>query len=560
MKITGFPSTSRFPFGFTWMAGLLLFLTDPVNAYLTKTECYDLFQLHLERALPYPPDTSGYTPFRSYVDSCGTEQKYHLFDSLKAVLIDSLSGKVKAEYLFVDVIDPLFRLFWQSYYYNDDAFFRYALLQCEGSNVIIDSVQKLTYTPTQHLTVLTIKNQWWLLGEHPDTVICLKNHTNFVDSVATLVIDNDGLPLYYRRAFMELDHYADPVELNTGPCTLSIDSTFRGRELYHLSVFDSSFIALSGDTGLVAISTDGGGHWRKAARFTINSITQIGFLSKRSGYCIENNMTLWRTDDSGRTWTKTDLRQGMYQHLAVFDSTRIVLFDPLNGNLISSDGGETWTQTAVFFNRIMAVTSRNRAWGINRTEVSTTLDAGSNWSVISRLDSTVYPQAMTFIDERIGLISCASGMVALSTDSAKHWQYLQLPAIEDIFGIFHTADNAIIAVSRLFTVFSSTDTGTTWKKEKVYYPATVKNVYSISNRRSVWMTTSGLLFFCEAHSVMVAVPHGSTQKPPLSPVRPDLRSATGFTLDGRVVPTGNRVTGFCLVKDSRGSRKRLSVK
>ncbi len=538
------------------VALLVMFTVSESNSYISKIVCFQQFQLYLLPGFK-GSDTSGFPKFRNRLDSCSFDQKYHMFDSLKAVLVDSLARTWKMDYLMVGLIQPIFKKFWLPVYLHDDAFFKYALRQCENGAIAPDSSKWNAYYLTQYYTSQNIIEQWWALKEHPDSNICLRNNYGFVDSIATLILSDDGLPRYYRRHFFGMDRYSDPIDMIAGGFSLKIDSTFKGRQLYDMFAVDSSFIAVAGDTGLIAVSTDAGHQWRKTIPFTRSEINAIGFLTKAKGYCIESNMEIWSTTDSGATWQKTDVSPGMPEKMVVFDSTRLMIFDDFNGNVLSGDGGKTWTKTSVLFNNFTSVIKWNCAYGLGGAQLRKTIDGGVTWNDICLVSNQ--PRTMTFLDENIGLIGCAMGAMSITTDAGKNWRNFFLPTIEDIICIVRLTDRSIVALSEGFSVFSTRDTGVTWTTEKVYHPTGVETGVQLTNQRSVWAGGNGFLFFCEAPAVTKSAP-GQQGTKPMTAFRPRFHAAASYTIDGRRRPARNGAPGVRLMHGFTGNLKTVIVR
>jgi photosystem II stability/assembly factor-like uncharacterized protein len=536
---------------------LLTLATSESNSYISKALCYQQYLRYLQPKVE-SRDTSGYPGFRCFLDSCSFDQKYFFFDSLKAILIDSLKSTWKMEYLMPVVIEPFFEAFWRPYFLRDDAFFKFAFRQCEKLAPGADPVTFDFYYSMQYLTIMNISDQQWILDIHPDSNICLRNNLGFVDSLATLILTDQSLSKYYRRNFAGMDKYNDAKKLNCAGFSLRIDSTFKGRRLNDIVSFDSSFIAVADDTGLIAISIDAGYHWRTSAPFTTNKIDAVGFLTKSKGYCIENNMTLWTTKNSGATWQQTSLGQAMYQDLIVFDSTRLLLLDSFNGNVWSDDGGTTWTKTSIPFNDFTSVIAPNCAYGLSFRQVRKSTNGGAAWNDICLLDSSFHPGVMTFIDERTGLIGGVLGETGISVDGGIHWRKFILPTVENVVGFFHMADESIFALTDRFSVFSTKDNGSTWAPEKVCFPTFLLSATQMGKRRSVWAGNTGLLFFCEAPVVTDVA--GPKYKKPMISRSSRFGVKTSYSLDGRYVAARNGAPGVRLTGGSAHYTKTVLVR
>ncbi len=537
---------------------LVMFAAGYSNAYISKPACFERYRLYLQPAIENR-DSSGFPAFQRFLDSCSLEQKYYLFDTLKAALIDSLDERWKWDYMMEGIVVPMFLIFWEPLYLHDDAFFKYAFFQCERRVIGADPRQLTAYYPMQYFTITSVRNQRWILEKQPDSNICLKRNCGFVDSIASLIVTDGELPKSYRKYFAGMDKYADPIALKSASLSLRIDSTFKGRRIFGVYALDSSIIAVAGDTGLVALSFDAGRNWRKSAPFTVNSVTAVGFLTKAKGLCVENCMKVWSTGDSGATWQPADLPHAQYDRVIVFDSTRLMIYDSFNGNILSGDAGKTWTKTSVLYNSFTATVSGNSAYGLSGLLLRKSTDAGASWKNVLRLDSLFFPGVMTFMDERTGFVGGDPGEMAVTLDSGSHWRRCSPPTVEKIVGILRSTDRSIIAITDRFSAFSTKDTGATWTAEKLCHPSLLQSCVQTGGKRSVWVAGNGCLVLCDALSPPTSLSGRQAVKPLAAhPLRSAAR--TVFTLDGRSASARFRAPGVRLKRDPSGSRATVLVR
>jgi photosystem II stability/assembly factor-like uncharacterized protein len=533
---------------------LFTFAVTDAAAYISKNECFHYYQLHLQRAFENK-DTSGFAAFRTIVNTGSFDEKYQMFDSLVSVLVDSLAFSWKMDYLYLDVIDPIYSTFWEPLYMNDIDFFRYALLQCEKK---VPS-QLTAYYSIHQFTLKSIKQQRWVLDSYPDSNLCLRSNYGFVDSVATLIMADGSLPKSYRKFFAGMDKYTEPIHLRGNEFTLTIDSTFQGKLLYSLYSLDSAFIAVAGDSGFVAIANGAKLQWRKISPFSTNTINNIVFLTKAKGYCIENGMNIWSTTDSGTTWQRADVPQAMYEKMVVFDSTRLLLLDSFNGNLLTTDGGTTWVKVpATTYSLAPSVTSPTSAFTLSSRQLRKTVDGGATWIDVALLDTSYYPQRFVFLDEYTGLVGGDMGNVGITTDGGMHWQHRDPPTVERIAGILQSTGSSTILITDGFSVFSTRDTGISWTAEHVYYPTRLKTGVQISRRKSVWVDDKGLLFFCDAAEALIGS-SGRNPYPRTSVPSPYSCLQRSFTLDGKVISAHKNVPGIRLLHGGRSYSKTLRL-
>jgi len=195
---------------------------------------------------------------------------------------------------------------------------------------------------------------------------------------------------------------------------------------------------------IIFFSTNGGETWDtslKVWKYTegISLFSDIYFYNKKYGWLLDWGLgLLWRTTDSGKTWSSSQCGYGagMLGKLSFVDSLYgwIAYLDGYIDK--TTDGGETFIHLVkpdfsipdslreiyrdVFF------VNRNLGWVVGRLGgnllIKKTTDGGLSWAnfVNSNLSGT--PKAVFFIDSINGWAVGTKGLVLKTTDGGENWE------------------------------------------------------------------------------------------------------------------------------------------
>ena len=202
-------------------------------------------------------------------------------------------------------------------------------------------------------------------------------------------------------------------------------------DLWDVAALDSMHIIAVGDYGIFRWTTNGGSDWvhkLSAAQFAFRNVR---FFDRSTGIASGFWSTLFRTTDSGRTWSDVDL--GQKQHLPGMSSAgnRHAWLSGAEGCILrSDDAGLTWT----------------------RTPSGTTL----------MLD------AIAFADTLNGWCSSVQGLLLRSTDGGRSWTEQNFPTPIPVTSLYAVSPTTCWAAGYNGLILKTEDGGNTWSRKDAY--------------------------------------------------------------------------------------------
>ncbi len=276
-----------------------------------------------------------------------------------------------------------------------------------------------------------------------------------------------------------------------------------GKDLNAVYFADAKRGWIAGDEGLVFRTEDSGGTWTRQSVPANESINDVYFRNKEDGYLLAGNRII-KTEDSGETWREAqsftpDNFGGALPELYSVRFTgkkkgwivgsisrRDVVIDSLF--LATTDGGATWnTQRAPVRDELIHLdfVSDKRGWIVgDKGVILHTDDGGASW-VRQRSGTTATLYHVDFDDDRLGWAVGERGTLLRTTDGGLTWTKIEVPALRaTLLSVsFVNADDGWI-VGRGGTILRSGDGGRTWVQQE---SGTKQNLYALFvNKKNCW--------------------------------------------------------------------------
>lgn len=255
----------------------------------------------------------------------------------------------------------------------------------------------------------------------------------------------------------------------------------------------------------LARSTDGGATWTAIQVDTVSTTTvycaaidpvDTGTIYVGAWY---NNITIvFKTTNSGATWTRSDLGGAYYVYsLHVNPTSRnIILAGTLYGIYRSTDGGTTWTQRSSYnynYRIVRDPGSPNTLYAASYSVVCRSTDDGVSWTPLSSgIAGTQIRTVLTIPGQPGTVLAGSTGGMFRSTNSGNTWTAANSGiAIGVIPALAHKPGSP--GYSRLefldYDNFQTTDNGNSWQIATT--PLSCGNVCAIAYARlapqRVWL-------------------------------------------------------------------------
>lgn len=144
---------------------------------------------------------------------------------------------------------------------------------------------------------------------------------------------------------------------------------------------------ISGWTGVILHSNDGGQTWSRQITRVLQGLDCVYFVDENHGWAVGWVGTILRTTDGGRTWERARTPAALWSLQSVYFRDRshgwAVGF---NGQILRSrDGGRTWEQQSSPVQALLTsvvVEASGRGWITADSQLLETEDEGENWRAV----------------------------------------------------------------------------------------------------------------------------------------------------------------------------------
>lgn len=241
-------------------------------------------------------------------------------------------------------------------------------------------------------------------------------------------------------------------------CVASEQDNFRfgpRDKAYGIHFIDDSRGWIVGDTGLAAMTTDGGESWRRVAVSGEGPFKDVFFVGD-AGWIVGDGGLILHSTNGGKSWDK------------------------------QTSGVTVTLMQAFFLNRDKGFTV-----GTDGTLLKT-VNGGSSWEVFPLDWIKFLPESLIekgviainlygifFLDDSSGWIVGDNGAVLHTSDGGKQWGILQIGSYPPLFSVFFKSRKEGWAVGQNGFFVKTVDGGRSWKKGSV---KTEESLYGISMR------------------------------------------------------------------------------
>jgi photosystem II stability/assembly factor-like uncharacterized protein len=210
-----------------------------------------------------------------------------------------------------------------------------------------------------------------------------------------------------------------------------------GANLHSVSTAGKDKIWVSGSSGAIYHTMDGGNSWSRQSSPVDNLICSIDFLNENMGWASGNYGTIIHTEDGGKTWVQQNV--GTKEHLfsiCFMNRSQGWTVGSMGTILHTSDGGKTWAvqreQEDKNFNAVCFI-NQTTGWVVGEFgTVLHTADGGKSWVrqkpaplFLQEKDQWADPPlalyGVTFVDSFHGWIVGMHGVLLRTEDGGNTW-------------------------------------------------------------------------------------------------------------------------------------------
>lgn len=221
-----------------------------------------------------------------------------------------------------------------------------------------------------------------------------------------------------------------------------------------------------GERGHILLSGDYGKTWRQVPVRTRATFTAVHFVSDQTGWAVGHDNAVFRTDDSGETWTAKHVDGGLANRfLDVF------FLDQEHGFAIGAyglfvetrDGGRRWERREIFdeelhFNRLSRAPDGRLFIAAEMGELLESVDDGATWEPMdSPYEGSLF--GVLPLGAQTLLTYGLRGNVFRSRDGGGEWHAIETPTPVLITDAVRLASGPVILAGQNEQFFISRDAG-----------------------------------------------------------------------------------------------------
>ena len=276
-------------------------------------------------------------------------------------------------------------------------------------------------------------------------------------------------------------------------------------DLWGISFIDAVNGWVSGSSGLILHTTDGGTSWSpQTSGVSTPILRNIEFFDALTGWTIGDNGTILSTTDGGVTWSpQTSGVSSTLRHTFFVTALEGWCCGASGTILHTSDGGANWTQqtsgTTIGLMSIQFIDALN-GWAVGSSGgtplgiILHTTDGGANWAA-QTAPNTSNLNTCYFTDLMNGWAAGNAGTIFETVDGGMNWTTQLNPSANNVRGTYFTSTTDGWAVGDAGSIVNTVDGGINWATQTSSTNQILRDVEFVNTNRGWAVGVAGTIVF-----------------------------------------------------------------
>lgn len=272
-----------------------------------------------------------------------------------------------------------------------------------------------------------------------------------------------------------------------------------GSELNCVFFPDSNIGYISGFSGKILKTTDGGANWDEQTSGTFKNLASIYFVNPNLGYCVGSMGEIRKTTNGGALWSQQTANTTTFLRAVYFLNPDTGFAVGMAGKIIKTvNGGSNWnnitSNTIEDLNSIFFVNNLIGYISGKYGKVFKTIDGGNNWTVLTTPITPPF-NSIYFTNVDTGYAVGMLGKIIKTVDGGNNWNQLQSGAIRGLNSVFFIDNNTGYAVGDTGTLIKTVDGGANWNTQYNSTPAnnSFNSIYFFNKNHGYIVGKNGLI-------------------------------------------------------------------
>lgn len=278
--------------------------------------------------------------------------------------------------------------------------------------------------------------------------------------------------------------------------TWDLIKTESNRNLNSISFLDDYKGFITGDSGLVMQTLDGGNSWKKISSKYLNNFNSTNFIDNKL-FVVGSLGFIGVINTNSNQLKKISSSTSETLFKIYFLNHNVGFIIGSRGLILSTnDGGLNWKNINSNVNEnLFSISFADPKNGIivgwNGTILKTT-DGGVNWQKQKSI-TNAYLKDVLFVNEFLGFIVGGEGKVLRTEDGGEDWDEIDIESNSGLYKISFENNDGII-LSNTGEIFYSNDSGKSWQKKYIGQPLILNDIKQLNSGNFIVACNGGNIY------------------------------------------------------------------